>query len=67
MSNLDTEEANVKNPKNIRSYFADGMLIIGCVILSIGIGMIYIPAGVISVGLLFVVCGVLDGLSGGDL
>lgn len=57
----------MKKPKNIRSYFADGMLIIGCVILSIGIGMIYIPAGVISVGLLFAVCGVLDGLSGGDL
>ena len=66
MSNLDTEEANVKKPKNNRSVFADLMLIIGFTAISIGVGMIHIAAGVITSGLLCVVCGVLDGLSGGD-
>ena len=66
MSNLDTKEATVKKPKNIHSGFADLMLIIGCAVLSIGIGMIYIPAGVIAIGVLLTACGVLEGLSGGD-
>ena len=64
MSNLDTEEETVKKPKINRSGFADLMLLIGFVAISIGVGMIHIPAGVITSGLLCVVCGVLEGLGG---
>ena len=46
--------------------FSDLILIIGAATLSLGIGMIYVPAGVIAGGILLIIGGALEGLSGGD-
>ena len=41
-------------------------LVLGCVLIALGAGMIYVPAGVITAGLLLVAGAVLDGYDDTD-
>ena len=52
--------------KAMAKYAADVVLIAGAVAVSVGTGMIYLPAGVIAAGVLMIAGVVLSSLGGGD-
>ena len=54
-----------KRKNSLSGFLQDLPLIVGAMLISGGIGMIYLPAGVIASGILLVVGGILEGLSGG--
>lgn len=51
--------------KGLAKYAADMALIAGAVIVSVGVGMIYLPAGIIAAGTLMISGAVLACMSGG--
>ena len=55
-----------KRKNSLSSFLSDLTLIVGAALISVGVGMIYFPAGLITGGIFLVVGGVLEGLSGGD-
>ncbi len=52
-------------PKALNAMLPTILLVFGAVAVSGGVAMIYLPAGVISVGVLAIICGVLL-IRGGD-
>lgn len=52
--------------KAMAKYAADVVLIAGAAAVSVGTGMIYLPAGVIAAGVLMIAGVVLSSLGGGD-
>ena len=52
--------------KAMAKYAADVALIVGAAAVSVGTGMIYLPAGVIAAGVLLISGVVLSSLGGGD-
>lgn len=52
--------------KGLFALLPTGLLVLGAVAVSCGIGLIYVPAGIIASGVLMIVLGVLLILGGGD-
>lgn len=52
--------------KRIAAAVQGAALVLGCVLIALGAGMIYVPAGVITAGLLLVAGAVLDGYDDTD-
>lgn len=55
-----------KKKKSLFIFLLDLVLTVGAALISVGIGMIYFPAGVIAGGIFLVVGSVLEALSRGD-
>lgn len=53
--------------KSVSDLLPTGLLVLGAVAVSGGIGLIYRPAGIISAGLLAMIAGVLLIRGGGDM
>ncbi len=52
--------------KNLARYAIDLVLVAGAAAVAVGAGMIYLPAGLITGGVLAIAGAVLSSLSGGD-
>ncbi len=52
--------------KNLAQYAIDLVLVAGAAAVAVGAGMIYLPAGLITGGVLAIAGAVLSSLSGGD-
>lgn len=52
--------------KNLARYAVDLVLVAGAAAVAVGAGMIYLPAGLITGGVLAIAGAVLSSLSGGD-
>ena len=52
--------------KGLCALLPTGLLVLGAVAVSCGIGLIYVPAGIIASGVLMIALGVLLILGGGD-
>lgn len=69
VSNLDTGKEEPMKKRLLKcagDMLPTGLLVLGAVTVSCGIGMIFIPAGVISAGGLAIIGGVLLIRGGGD-
>lgn len=52
--------------KGLSALLPTGLLVLGAAAVSCGVGLIYVPAGVIAAGCLMIIFGVLLILGGGD-
>ncbi len=69
VSNLDTVEGGPPMKRILKTagdMLPTGLLVLGAVAVSCGIGLIFLPAGVIAAGVLMITGGVLLIRGGGD-
>ena len=52
--------------KGLARYAGDLVLVAGAAAITVGAGMIYLPAGLIAGGVLAIACVILNSLGGGD-